>query len=238
LQEVFKPIKPKRVSDQVFEQLRDLIFRGQLKPGQKLLPERELARSLGVSRPTVREAINKLVDRGLVEHRQGQGTFVCSPDPTQAANPLKAVMDGHEASLLELLEVRLGLECNAAELAARRASAEDIALMEKSLIEMRRQVERGELGFEEDVHFHMRIAYATRNPVHIHIMKNFYDLLHYGIRENLAHLYEDIANIYAVLEQHSAVLEAIRAHDPTRAFRAMREHIGFVISFFAGRQPA
>ena len=64
---LYKMVKPKRYSDQVFEQLRDLVFRGQLKPGDKLLPERELAQSMGVSRPTVREAINKLVYRGLLE---------------------------------------------------------------------------------------------------------------------------------------------------------------------------
>ena len=75
---LLKPIKVKRVSDQAYEQIRDLIFRGQLKPGEQIMPERELAQALGVSRPTVREAIKQLVTMGLLEHRQGQGTFVRS----------------------------------------------------------------------------------------------------------------------------------------------------------------
>ena len=80
------PIKPKRISDLVFEQLRDLIFKGRIKPGEQLMIERELAENLGVSRPTVREAINKLVALRLIEHRQGQGTFVVSPAAEK--NPL------------------------------------------------------------------------------------------------------------------------------------------------------
>ena len=77
---VLKPIKPKRVSDQVFEQLRELIYRGELKPGDQVMPERELSLALGVSRTTVRNAINKLVVLGLLEHQQGQGTFVRPPE--------------------------------------------------------------------------------------------------------------------------------------------------------------
>ena len=71
-----KPVRVKRVSDQVFEQLRDLIFRGELRPGQKIMPERDLGEALGVSRTTVRNAINKLVTLGYLAHKQGQGTFV------------------------------------------------------------------------------------------------------------------------------------------------------------------
>ena len=77
-----KPIKPKRISDQVFDQLRELIFRGEFKTGEKILTERELAEAFGVSRTSVRDAINKLVVMGLLEQRQGQGTFVRSPEST------------------------------------------------------------------------------------------------------------------------------------------------------------
>lgn len=234
---LYKMVKPKRYSDQVFEQLRDLIFRGQLKPGDKLLPERELAQSMGVSRPTVREAINKLVYRGLLEHRQGQGTFVAAPEPGQKHNPFKALIDGYEATPLDLLEVRLGLECNAAVLAARRATAEDIALLEKSFLQMRDKIKQGELGLEEDVAFHMCVAYATKNHVQVHIMRYLYDMLHYGIKESLQHLYEKPANLTDIINQHERVVEAVRRHDTQEAFDAMRVHIGFVIDFIANRYP-
>ncbi|HKJ65711.1 MAG TPA: GntR family transcriptional regulator, partial [Desulfopila sp.] len=130
-----KPIKPKRISDQVFEQIRELIYKGTFAPGQQITPERNLAASMQVSRTSVRNAINKLVTMGMLEHRQGQGTFVASPE-NRRGNPLAAAMATEEATLDDLLEVRLGLETNAAELAARRATEQDLLAIEKSLQEM------------------------------------------------------------------------------------------------------
>ena len=142
---MLKLIKPKRISDLVFEQIRDLIFKGHLRPGDKLMAERDLAENLGVSRPTVREAINKLVALRLLEHRQGQGTFV-NPSPLLTrTNPL-GIMDGQDVTVTDMLEVRLGLECNAVMMAARRATEEDIRDMEKSLGTMITEIEEGGLG--------------------------------------------------------------------------------------------
>ena len=230
----FKPIKPKRISDQVFDQLRELIFRGEFKPGDQILPERDLAEALGVSRTSVRDAINKLVVMGLLEHRQGQGTFVRQPD-TRDNHLLAAAMETQEASLEDLLEVRMGLECNAAALAAHRAIENDLHFLEKSIEEMREEVESGRLGTEADVSFHMAIAYATKNPLQVYIMKNFYDYLFIGIKENLAHLYEDPGNIKKIIHQHSQIYAAIKRHDPDQAFVAMRQHIEFVLDFFKER---
>ena len=234
MERLIKPIKPQRVSDQVFEQLRDLIFRGQLKSGEQLLPERELAQALGVSRPTLREAINKLVSLGLVEHRQGQGTFVGPPASQQEKNPLAALINGHEPSLEELLEVRLGVECQAAVLAAQRATGQDLTAIAKCLDDMLAEHRSGRLGIEEDVSFHMAIAYATKNLAQVHIMRTFYDLLHFGIRENLHHLYTVPGNLEIIDQQHRAVLEAIQQHDPEAAFTAMKLHITFVLDFVRG----
>lgn len=229
---MLKPIRPKRISDQVFEQLKDLIFRGHFKPGEKLMTERELALSLGVSRPTVREALNKLVAIRLLEHRQGQGTFVNFPAGTAGDNPLTALMDVHDVSLEDLLEVRLGLECNAVALAARRATEEDIHELEQSVEDMIEAVNEGKLGSDADISFHMAIAYATKNAVQVHIMRSLYDLLFYGIKENLQHLYSDIHNIDKVLQQHTDILNTIRNRDSDGAFDAMKGHITFVLDFF------
>lgn len=226
------PIKPKRISDLVFEQLRDLIFKGQIEPGQQLITERELAESLGVSRPTVREAINRLVALGFLEHKQGQGTFVVSPSAEH--NPLGVPSD-ENISLADLLEVRLGLECNAVMMAARRATDEDIRDMQKCVREMTARIEQGELGGNADVAFHMAIAYATKNMVQIHIMKNFYDLLFYGIKSNLEYLYSEPATLEKIIRQHNDILEAIRDRAPERASAAMRDHIAFVLEFMQAR---
>jgi GntR family transcriptional repressor for pyruvate dehydrogenase complex len=230
----FKPIKPKRISDQVFDQLRELIFRGEFKPGDQILPERDLAEALAVSRTSVRDAINKLVVMGLLEHRQGQGTFVRQPE-THDNHLLAAAMQTQEASLEDLLEVRMGLECNAAALAAHRAIENDLHFLKKSIEEMSEEVRSGRLGTEADVSFHMAIAYATKNPLQVYIMKNFYDYLFIGIKENLAHLYEDPDNIEKIIYQHSQIYTAIKGHDPERAFVAMKRHIEFVLDFFKER---
>jgi GntR family transcriptional repressor for pyruvate dehydrogenase complex len=230
-----KPIKPKRISDQVYDQLRELIYRGELRPGDQVMPERELAQSLGVSRTTVRNALNKLVALGLLEQKQGQGTFVRPPRPADR-HPLALAMEAEDATLEDLLEVRMGLECNAAALAAERASAEDLQLLQNCLEATEREVHGGQLGTEEDVSFHMAIAYATKNPIQVYLMKSFYDFLFVGIRENLQHLYEDPVNRNEVLAQHRKVAYAIQRRDAEMAYSAMKLHIRFVLLFFRDRQ--
>ena len=225
----YQKIRPKSVSQQVFDQLRDLIFRGNLKPGDKLPPERELAQGMGVSRPTLREAINRLVDRGLLEHHQGQGTFVAAPEQRKKQNPLSALMDGHEATLPELLEVRLALESNAAMLAARRATSEDIANLEKCYLEMKNRVRKNQHDIGDDVFFHMAIAYAGKNQVQTYLMKHIHDLVRHGIRQSLAGLWTRPGQVDKILGQHCDVLQAIRKHEADVAFEAMRHHITFVI---------
>lgn len=231
---LFKEIRARRVSDHVYEQIRDLIFRGQLKPGERLLPERELAEAMNVSRNSVREALNRLIRRNLIENRQGLGTFVCKPEPGQPNNPLSNVIDD-DISVLELLEFRLGLECNAAVLAARKATSEDIVHLTTIMEEMQQLVGQNNMGHEEDVRFHMGVAYATKNKVQIHMMKCFYDLLYYGIWQSHVHLYEEKPNLETIVSQHEKILEAIRNHDTQMANEAMGEHIRFVMEFLARR---
>jgi GntR family transcriptional repressor for pyruvate dehydrogenase complex len=230
-----KPIRPKRISDQVFDQLRELIFRGDYQPGQKIMTERELAEALNVSRNSVREAINKLVTLRFLEQRQGQGTFVRSIDEAVQI-PLATVMETQDATLIDLLEMRMGIECTAASLAAQRITADELKAIEEALADMKQDILAGGLGTEGDLAFHMAIAAATKNPLQIYIMKNVSNFLHVGIRENLLHLYQEAENIENILKQHTAILEAIRGRDPDAAYKAMKSHIAFVIDFFSHRQ--
>ncbi|MBW1637010.1 MAG: FadR family transcriptional regulator [Deltaproteobacteria bacterium] len=230
-----KPIKPKRISDQVFEQVRELILKGEFKSGQQILPERELAVSMAVSRTSVSNAINKLVTMGLLEHRQGQGTFVSSPD-NRNGNPLAAAMATDEATLDDLLEVRMGLECNAAALAAQRAADTDLTMMLKSIGEMEDDLATTDrISTEADAAFHMAVAFATKNPVLIHLMRNFYDFLFIGIKKNLTHMYMDRNALLSVLGHHKAVYQAIRGREPEEAYTAMRTHIQYVQDYFRKR---
>ena len=226
-----KTIKPKRVADQVYDQLRELIYRGLIKPGEKLMPERKMAETMGVSRTSVREAINKLVTMGLLTHRQGQGTFLRQPDE-HPANPMAIVMESQEASLFDLLEVRIGMECHSASLAAERADKEDIEFLKNSQAEMEQAFIDGKPGTDADVSFHMAVAYASKNPLQIYLMKNMYDFLFASIKKNRSHLYRVPGNIELIIKQHRAVYEAISRRDKSGAFEAMRQHIQFVQDFF------
>lgn len=226
-----KPIRPKRISDQVFDQLRELIFRGEFKAGDKILTERELAEAFGVSRTSVRGAVNKLVVMGLLDQKQGQGTFVRLP-ASREKSILANIVESQNASLTDLLEVRMGLECNAAALAATRAVEKDYQFIEKSIEEMQKEVASGRLGTEADVSFHMAISYATKNPLQVFIMKNFYDFLFTGIKVNLEGLYQVPGNINTIVDQHAAIYRCIRDHSPEAAYHAMKRHIDFVYGFF------
>lgn len=233
----YRSINPKKAADLVFEQLRDLIYIGRLKPGERIPAERSLAETMRVSRPTVREAVSRLANQGLLTQRQGQGTFVSS-GAGEKGNPLSVLLGGEAGASLHLLEVRLGLECNSAVLAARRATEEDLALLEESLDSIRELTDAGHTAYREDVYFHMRIAFASKNPVQINLMKHFYDLLLLGIRDNLEHLYRNPNNRQLIRSQHEAIFTAIKGRDTQAAFDAMRRHIGFVMdSYKDGNLP-
>lgn len=226
-----KRIKPKRISDQVFDQIRELIFKGKLKPGEKLMTERELAKAMDVSRTTIRDAIQRLTAMGLIVQRQGQGTFVKSYDDN-LESPLAKAIESQDTSIHDLLEVRMGLECNAASLAAQRADSSDIKALTQSLEEMRKEVSSGRLGTQGDISFHMAIAYAAKNPLHILIMRDFYDYLHHNIRENLESLYAIPGNTQIIMKQHQNIVTAITKRNSEDAYKAMQTHIQFVIDFF------
>ncbi|MBS3779008.1 MAG: FadR family transcriptional regulator, partial [Desulfovermiculus sp.] len=192
--------------------------------------ERDLAESFGVSRPSVKFAINKLINLGLVVQRQGQGTYVRSLESRYLENPLRGVLEGEEVSLSDLLEVRLGLEVQAVGLAAQRATEEDIRTLQTCVQDMLSKVAEGHVGSEEDVAFHMSIAFATKNSAQIYLMKNFYELLFHGIKESRFYL-QEAGNLSTMGQQHSEILQAIINKDPGQAQDCMERHIRFVMNF-------
>jgi GntR family transcriptional repressor for pyruvate dehydrogenase complex len=219
------PIKPKLVSDQVFDQLRELIFRRQIKPGEPLLPERELSRMLNVSRSTVRNAINKLIGMGLVEQRKGFGTVVRTPE-SEAENPIRALLGLQEATLAELVELWQSLEGDAAELAAVRASDEDIQAMEEALEAQMYDCAAGNCLPDTSISFHMAVVFATKNRARINLMKHFYDLLFGTMADEIFQIYNDLEALNQNLEDHRKILDAIRRRDAPQARQAGSRHIG------------
>jgi DNA-binding FadR family transcriptional regulator len=227
----FTAIKKQYISDVVFDQLRDNIYRGEIKAGEKLLPERELADILEVSRSSVRKAINQLIEMGYVENRQGQGNFVKLPHAKDPHNPFSYVMTPGKSTLDELMEVRIGLECHGVALAAARADDKDVFFLEQAFAELTADEPSRKGARDADMKFHMGIAYATHNSVQIDLTRRFYDYMFYSISTLHSILYETHNNLESINKQHYKILEAIRHHDEESARRYMLQHITFLRTF-------
>jgi GntR family transcriptional repressor for pyruvate dehydrogenase complex len=175
---MLKPIKQRKISDQIYEQIRDLIYRGEYRPGERLMAERDFASLFEVGRPTVRTAIQKLIDNGLVVARRGVGTFVFDNTTQKINSSFLKIMGGEDFSITEFQETRMALEVKSAELAAQRATDDDIRMLEKSLVRIEEELVAGKVQMNSDISFHMNIAYATHNIVHIQLMKSVYEVQH------------------------------------------------------------
>lgn len=227
----FAPIKKQQISDLVFEQLRESIYRGEYKIGERLPSERELVETMQVSRSSVRKAITQLVEMGYVDNRHGQGTFVKLPAARDPNSPFTYMMTPGRSSLDELMEVRIGLECQGVALAAERANEMDIAFLELAFSEMNEWQPDREKAKDADMKFHMGIAYATHNSVHVDLTRRFYDYMFHGINRLHSLLYEKNKNLNIIDQQHFKILDSIKCRDGETASRYMLQHITFLRGF-------
>lgn len=219
-----RPVNPQTVSDQVAEQLRSLITSGAYKPGDRIPAERELALRLGVGRPAVREALRELKAQGLLAAGRGaQGTTVASLPSPSFATPLTHVMGQGAERIVELMEIRSAVEIEAAGLAARRATLEDLhrlSILVTNAADM--------LTPEEDVAFHAAIAEATHNPLFERVIQEPVGLLHDHMAAILDAYYKEPGGAIALQQQHDAIRQAIRSGDEMKARQAMRHHLDHV----------
>lgn len=219
--------KPKR-ADKVIEALRARIASGALTAGRKLPTEVALVAEFGVSRTVIREAVAVLAADGLVEPRQGSGVFVVDRPPTAPLSALLPDLEGRLAAVLDVLEVRMAVEIEAAALAAHRRSAAQEAGIRDAFLAFTRELEAGRPTGDVDFAFHRAIAAATNNPFYGEIL----DVL--GRRTIPRDLVSEGAPAYvtsrayleAMQAEHGAILEAIAEADPERAREAMRRHLG------------
>ena len=201
-------------------------MRGDLKPEEKIMSERELSHALNVSRTAVREAINKLVMMGMLEQKRGQGTFVTSPY-NHYDNPIKRIASTHGLTFEQIFEVRLSLECNGAFIAAERATEEDIAVLNQTLNRMTSKTHYEQPYYEDDVGFHMAIALATKNPLHVHTLRTLFDYLFFIMKEYVCKIYKkDECHQYLI--QHMNIYNAIEQKDAQTAYDAMKKHLMYV----------
>ena len=230
----YLPVKQKQVSTLIFEQLRDNIFRGQLGPGEQLLPERELASTMQVSRTSVRNAITQLITMGYLETRQGKGTFVVDRRGSVANNPFANIISSGRSTVDELLEYRIGLGTHGVTLAAERATDSDIKFLESVMERSGKSVLSVEEETEADIAFHMGIAYATHNVVYVDLTRQFYEYMFYRLKELHSILYDVKTNLEQIEQQHAAILAGIKAHDPDAARTSMQYHIQFLRDVLRG----
>ena len=222
---MFKPIKHVKVSDEIVDQIRNLISQGKLKPGDRLLPERELIREFDVSRPSLREALNSLITMGFLEIK-GKRTYIKSVASESMQNPLSLLIKADTQKLFDLIEVRKAIEAWGAFLAAQRATEEDIKQLANIIEEMKKASEEGQSWEKQDADFHLGIAQATHNTIQTHMMSTIYDLL----RESMAKVFKDRAKVKKLLDHHQRIFNAIKNHAPDKAREKTLEHLSYVES--------
>lgn len=225
---VFQPIRPKKISEEIVLQIRDMIAQGDLKPGDRIPSERELAAMLGVSRPSVREAIMVLDAMGLVEARQGGGTYVRSLTEASLSDPLSQMVEADPRLLPALVEVRKGLESWSAYLAAQRADAQDLALLGELIDKMTRLAGKGAWDSDLDARFHYAIAAATHNTIQVHVLNTIHNLFYASLRMSLVDFNEREGDAGQLHRQHETIFQAIVAGDPEQARTAMLDHLSVV----------
>ena len=226
---VLEPIRPKKISEEIVNQVKQLISKGELKPGDRIPSERELATMLGVSRPSVREAIMVLEAMGFVESRQGGGTYVKALTEASIMNPLAKLVEKRDPELLRsLAEVRMGLESWSAYLAAQRATDADIAEMRRLYRIMEKQAAKGGWSPDVDAEFHYAITAASHNSLQMHVLDSIHSLFHATIQVALMEFYQQEGHVQLLLAHHHDIMEAIAAHDPELARRKMVEHLAMV----------
>jgi GntR family transcriptional repressor for pyruvate dehydrogenase complex len=219
-----------RLPDEIARRLEQRILEGSLKPGDRLAPERELAEEMGVSRSSLREAIQKLASRGLLSCRQGEGNFVTDRLDAGFADAWASMLEQHPAVREDLLEFRHLLEAKAAECAARRATEADrerLCLCHERLQEAYAGDDLS-IQVERDVAFHQAIAEAAHNVIIGHLSGALLRLSLEQIRLNLSELRRLPESMVRLRDQHRRIWAAIDAGCPEDARVAATEHIDFV----------
>lgn len=216
----FGAIRRSKVYEDVAKQIERYISE-QLRPGDKLPPERQLAELLKVSRSSVRDAIRTLELIGMVEPRQGAGTVVRQAPAHPAVTPISSVLMRKRKSIAELLDVRKMLEPPLAARAATNASDEELDEMEDILRRQQQKMQRGEMAIEEDTEFHYAIALAANNDVVLKVLDVLMDLLR-DTRERSLQVEGRLQKSFA---GHERILAALKRRDPKAAQAAMCRHI-------------
>jgi GntR family transcriptional regulator, transcriptional repressor for pyruvate dehydrogenase complex len=219
--QVLQPVRSAQTTEQVVARVYELIKIDSLKPGDRLPPERELAKQLGISRPALRAGLSSLISMGVLQSRQGSGTYIVDGPPALDSEPLRLLAELHGFSYEHMFETRSVLEVGAAGLAAERATGEHLATMAEEVTEMFAALKDPQLFLVHDVAFHRAVAAASGNPTLATLVEMVSAILYARRRDTI----ERAHDFNEALELHRRIYRAIRSHKPDEAREAMRDHI-------------
>lgn len=226
----YHQVRTAKVSDAIEQQLEQLILEGILPPGEKLLPERELAKQLAVSRPSLREAILRLELKGLLVRRHGGGTFVQRNLWQSFHDPLADLLASSSESQFDLLETRHALEGIAAYYAALRGTDEDFSRLQVCYQQIEQAQAKQDLEQEIDavIRYQIAVTEAAHNMVLLHLVRCMEDLLRQNVRQNFVQLYNKQLALNTVATHRKAIYNAILARAPAQARQASYQHLAFI----------
>ncbi|WP_299612938.1 FadR/GntR family transcriptional regulator [uncultured Tateyamaria sp.] len=236
----FRPVQPDKLSAAVIRQIEQLILRGILRPGERLPPERDLAERMGVSRPSLRDAIGTLQETGLLTAKPGAGVYVADVLGSAFAPALTELFARHDEAVFDYLSFRRDMEGLAAERAARLASDTDLAVVQKVFekMEAAHPKRNGEEEARLDAQFHMAIIEASHNVIMLHMMRSMYQLLRDGVFYNRQIMFKQRTTRQALLDQHRQINEALQTRDPDAARTAVHAHLDYVERALRDQQKA
>jgi GntR family transcriptional repressor for pyruvate dehydrogenase complex len=236
----FQRITSEKLSQSIARQIEALILRGILRPGERLPPERELSDRLGVSRPSLRDAIAGLAGRGLLDIRPGAGVFVAEVLGSAFAPALVRLFAEHDEAVFDYIAFRRDMEGLAAERAARHGSEADLQVVDTIFRRMEAAHQKRDPSDEAalDADFHMSIIEASHNVVMLHMMRSMYDLLRQGVFYNRQILFRNRVTRGTLLDQHRSINTALQARDPAAARGAVEAHMDYIARALAERLRA
>ncbi len=236
----FERVTPEKLSTAVTRQIEKLILRGILRPGERLPSERELAERLGVSRPSLREAVAELQDKGLLSTRAGAGIFVADVLGSAFSPALIRLFADHDEAVFDYIAFRRDMEGLAAERAARLASDTDLKVIQAVFDKMEAAHQKSDPKAEArlDAEFHMGIIEASHNVVMLHMMRSMYQLLQEGVFYNRQVMFKQRTTRGALLDQHRAINTALQARDADAARAAVIAHLNYVEKALADQRKA
>ncbi len=221
----FKTIKRQPVASEAISTIKQMIMRSELHAGQRLPPERDLAVQLGVSRPSLREAIRALIALNILESRHGNGTYVSSLEPDLLSEPIDFVLQVNDSAIVALFEARRALEAEVAALAAERATDPELLELETFVKGGRSKLDDRDTFIEHDVEFHAQLRTLARSPVLASLLSSV-SALSLESRRLTARSREIRSR---ALADHLAMVKTLKAREPRAARSAMIAHLEHVL---------